>query len=1630
MQPLQNQVVDENVPVTFAIAAEGSGELSYQWFHNGVPVAGANGNTLTLASAQYSDRGYYQARVADSTGMSRSHAAFLNLRVANEIVTWGGLNVIAPSGLNNVLAISLGDAYGSLSPDTYCFVLKSDGTVVGLGGGAPAVPAELSDVVAIAAGGSRRTCFALKSDGTMVGWTEFREVPAYVPAGLSRVVAIATHGDVAMALKDDGTVVTWIIGFAPDNDQFARETDVIAIAAGHETMLVLKSDGTAVPATRFAGAPTDLVAISEGGTSPTFSLALRSNGTVISSLGDVPAGLSDVIAIAAGFSHSLALKANGTVVAWGDNSKGAATVPAGLSGVIAIDADFHTSGVIRRIVKPLITVQPQPASQTLASLSSITYSVTATGNGLSYQWNKDGVPIPSATESTYTNGRLDPNDSGSYTVTVSNALGSVTSNGAALLVKGPAFTKNPEPSQVVNNSAAVTMNAVATSTGAITYQWLHNGLPVAGATGTSMTLAHARYSDRGYYQLKATDASGTTISKAGFINVLVPATLKVWGYNRDGLNTPPAGLSGVVAFSAGENQNLALKSDGTVVAWGSDDAANQVPPGLSNVVAISCKTFNVALKSDGTIVAWGKPYSDQRAAFSGLSDVVAVSEHFVVKSDGTVGSWGFPGEQPPVVGAGFSDVSVISASGTHLLALKTNGTVRDSYSWKGNPVPFWLANVAAVSVCDSFSAAVKTDGTVVTWNYDGYGRSAIPAECSEIAAISSGADHVVALKSNGTVVAWGKPNPNFGGQEAVPATLGDVIAIDAGSYYNLALEIPLPVPAVTTKAATAIYSGSATFNADVIPGGFPATFNGDDIPGGLPANVYFQLRTEAFSYETVTRTQEVGSGNTQVAISASVANLPAGKTLYYRAVVTNGRVIIYGADQAFITLPLPPLVTAVNSGTATLSGLFNPNGLTASAYFEYQTGAGPALQTIAQEFGASNAPVTLMQTLSGLQGGQTYQVRLVSTSTAGTSYSDYQIFFTATNPRPSVRSASVSGVPSLNLLFNASINPNGLAANVYFEYGATNAYGSKTAPQKVTAGYSEVTVSATVNGLLENPVIHYRAVASNLNGISYGEDQTFTGSAAAPALSKPFSSVRISGDRIVVSGTCNPNGAATNLRVESRGSGYTSVRATQEIGSSLVPVPISFTLTNDGYNFPYNVDHYIVVATNALGTDSASLVFKTSVSALAVDDIISGGAKPFRINVLANDTSFNGYRRAISSVTQGTSGTVSIKSDLTIQYSPGSNFTGSDTFTYTIPDGLGGFSTATVKILGDSIVTPGTYVGLALSNSPLHETGSYLRATVTKTGVMSGRLQYAGYSFAVKGSLAFGNTVTMSIQPPGQPLLSVNFSAGEMGGAPIKVVAYHQTGATAPVVEFEAHHSPYSRTSPWDLPARYTATLSLETNSSDPALPKAAGYAAIIINRLGAARVVGKLGDGTPISVEGLVDDTRQLPFYTGLYGRNSGSKGSIFGKINFQTLENVPQCSGLLYWHKPAQAGDRRYSNGFTTKLSLTGGSYTSSAPALTLLKAQPNADLTISGGNLADEMHKELSVASSYRARITNPAADRMAVRFNPVTGFFSGSFRDISQNVTRTFNGVLLQHENIGTGLFLGESETGGVLLKPRP
>jgi alpha-tubulin suppressor-like RCC1 family protein len=97
-----------------------------------------------------------------------------------------------------------------------------------------------------------------------------------------------------------------------------------------------------------------------------------------------------------------------------------------------------------------------------------------------------------------------------------------------------------------------------------------------------------------------------------------------WSSNNPTLNSTitnvPSNLTNVVAIAAGATHTLALKGDGTVVAWGvNSNGETSVPTGLTNVAAIAAgESHSLALLSNGMVVAWGGTNYGQTHIYFGL----------------------------------------------------------------------------------------------------------------------------------------------------------------------------------------------------------------------------------------------------------------------------------------------------------------------------------------------------------------------------------------------------------------------------------------------------------------------------------------------------------------------------------------------------------------------------------------------------------------------------------------------------------------------------------------------------------------------------------------------------------------------------------------------------------------------------------------------------------------------------------------------------------------------------------------------------------------------------------------------------------------------------------------------------
>lgn len=190
----------------------------------------------------------------------------------------------------------------------------------------------------------------------------------------------------------------------------------------------------------------------------------------------------------------------------------------------------ETSGsIIITVLKATVTgtaptISAQPSSETVSAGSGASLGVTAAGTApLSYQWSLDGSPIPGATSATYSVASADAADAGTYTVSVTNAYGTVASKAVSLTVNlvnaAPAFTSQPSP-QTVASGATVVFHAAASAYPAPAYQWYLNGAALPAATGPLLEVAAAGAADAGNYTCSATNSQGSATSAAAALAVV------------------------------------------------------------------------------------------------------------------------------------------------------------------------------------------------------------------------------------------------------------------------------------------------------------------------------------------------------------------------------------------------------------------------------------------------------------------------------------------------------------------------------------------------------------------------------------------------------------------------------------------------------------------------------------------------------------------------------------------------------------------------------------------------------------------------------------------------------------------------------------------------------------------------------------------------------------------------------------------------------------------------------------------------------------------------------------------------------------------------------------------------------
>jgi phosphodiesterase/alkaline phosphatase D-like protein len=292
-------------------------------------------------------------------------------------------------------------------------------------------------------------------------------------------------------------------------------------------------------------------------------------------------------------------------------------------------------------------------------------------------------------------------------------------------------------------------------------------------------------------------------------------------------------------------------------------------------------------------------------------------------------------------------------------------------------------------------------------------------------------------------------------------------------------------------------------------------------------------------------------------------------------------------DRTFTTLSAagPPVAftkapTLIASFSAKLNGRLDPHGLTTSVYFQYGTTTGYGLTTAPQSE-SGNTFRNISASISGLSANTTYHFRTVATNSAGTRYGGDRTFSTLPPiGRPVVTTDPPTLIASFSARLNGSVDPHGLTTTAYFQYGITTSYGLTTAPHSYT-GNTFRNITVNVGGLAASTTYHFRTVATNSAGTTYGADGTFrTLNATGPPVILANAATNVTSSSATLNGTVDPHGLPIRISFQyGTTNGYGFVTPAQNYSGNTyqnVTANIHGLTANTTY-------HFRIVAGNSVG---------------------------------------------------------------------------------------------------------------------------------------------------------------------------------------------------------------------------------------------------------------------------------------------------------------------------------------------------------------------------------------------------------------------------------------------------------------
>jgi alpha-tubulin suppressor-like RCC1 family protein len=835
LSPPQSTNTFRGNTVQFDVTSEGAGPFNYQWRFNGDNLAGATNQSLVLESLQLNQSGNYSVIVSNAYGAVTSAPAILDVGL---VAAWGddyyGQTKLL-TGLQNARVISANDDESA--------VLNDDGTIRFWGdaiAGLKNIPSGVQPAKMIAMGS--RWLLALRTNGTVAAWgTPPDSLCTNLPANLTNIVAIAASTWHGLALRANGTVAAWGYNYYQQVTPPAGLSNVVGIACGEKNSVALLADGTLVTWGRNDNGQnsvppglTNVVQIVAGNI---HMLARLADGRVLSwgynqyGQTNVPTTLSNAVDIAAGWQHSLAVQDDGRTLAWGYNFGGPTNVPVTVSNAVSVAGGIQHSLALLAGGKPFL--HETLANRSVLAAGRVHFAMRAVGERpLRYQWTLHGTNLPGATNAILELSNVLMEQAGPYAISVSNALGGVTSEPGELVVVPARFLSHPA-NRTQYAGGSTTFSFTLDGFGPFSYQWQHFGTNVSGATNVSLTLTNLQFDQAGLYSVVVSNVAGSVTSSnaqltvvpiiintqpqsrvaivgssTNFSVVAIGSPLLRYQWRLNGTNLPGGtnatlSLTNVQFNQTGSYSVLITNSYGAITSQVATLTINSIavysasytgigaPSNSIEAIAISAGGYHaLALRPDRTVFGWGQNSSGQITIPASATNVMVIAaglnHSLALRTNGTVLGWGQNTYGQTTIPANLSNVVAIAAGETHSLALRANGTI-SGWGYTGNGqlnIPVGLSNIVAIGAGAQHSIVLKADGNVSAWGNNAYGQITVPVSATNVVAIAAGQFHNLALRANGTVIGWGQSSYN---QIAVPAGLSNVVAIAAGSKDSVAL---------------------------------------------------------------------------------------------------------------------------------------------------------------------------------------------------------------------------------------------------------------------------------------------------------------------------------------------------------------------------------------------------------------------------------------------------------------------------------------------------------------------------------------------------------------------------------------------------------------------------------------------------------------------------------------------------------------------------------------------------------------------------------------------------------------------------------------------------------------------------